>query len=168
MNNIAPVITSPADVFDQTELSSTSSKSDVTILYSFRDPSYDLHEFFKFTSVYIARANQTTLSFYIYNKPGQTYLDDVSVNNSYGGQLIVNGGFDSGTYGWQGLYFYSNCYPSSWYSSSYSRCVTSGDAIGSTLTQTFNTTPEAVLYIGFKLRWIGCGPGIIHKVTIYP
>ncbi len=169
MDNVERMAASFPNIFSQHELSSASSKSDVTILYSFRDPPYGLSEFFKFSSVYIARANQTTLSFFMQSDIGYTYLDDVSVNNSYGYQYIVNGDFSNGVYGWQGLYSYETCYSSPYsYSSSYSNCASSRYATNGNVSQTFNTQPGAVLYISFKLRWSGSGSGIFTKVTIYP
>jgi hypothetical protein len=167
MYNGERMVASPPNVFDQNELSSTSSKSDVTILYSFRDPSQSLSELFKFTSVYVARGNQTTLSFFIQNNPGTTYLDDVSVTNSYGSQLIVNGDFENNTYGWQGLYSTEYYYRSS-YPYSYGKCAVNKYTLSNTVSQTFNTTPGDVLYIDFKLRWDNSGLGVFTKVTIYP
>ncbi len=164
MNNAERLASSLSDVFSQNDLSQISSKSDFTILYSFRDPSYGLSEFFQFTSVYIARSNQTTLSFFMQNDLGNTNLDDVSVKTSYGSQLIVNGGFDNNAYKWQGLDYVTQCY--SGYS--YSYCAKSKNTLNSTVSQTFNTTPGDVLNISFKLYWSGSGPGIFTKVTIYP
>jgi hypothetical protein len=168
MDNVERAIASFADVFNQNKLGSTNSESNVTILYLSRDPGYSLSSFFQFNSVYIARSDQTTLSFFIQNNRSSTYIDDVSVNTSYGSQLIVNGGFESGNYKWQGLWSYSSCYSSYYNYGSSSNCADSRYAYNNTLSQTFSTTPGSVLYISFKLRWNGYGPGIFTNITIYP
>jgi len=172
MNKAERLASSLSNAFNQNELSAISSKSDVTILYSFRDPSSGLREAFQFTSVYIARSNQTTLSFFIQNDLGNTKLDDVSVKTSFESELIVNGGFDNNAYGWQGLSYVTQCYlgySSSYsYSSFYSNCAESGYMLNNTVSQKFNTTPGTVLKISFKLYWSASGSGIFNKVTIYP
>ena len=131
----------------------------IVILYSCRDPLYSLSDFFEFKSVYIAQNYRTTLSFLIQNNQSNTYLEDVSVNKNDGSQMIVNGDFSSGRYGWEG---FSSSY--GYYHLSY---VVTSSTVNGTLSQTFSTTPGTVLYIRFKLRWYGSGPGIYTKVTIY-
>lgn len=133
-------------------------QSNATILYSCRDPPYSLSDFFEIKSVYIARSYRTTLTFLIENNQSNTYLDDISVNSVDGSQMIVNGDFDSGSYGWDG---FSSSY--GYYHLSY---VTTSATVNSTLSQTFSTTPGTVMYIRFKLRWDGEGPGIFTKITI--
>jgi hypothetical protein len=167
MNNVERAIASFSDAFNQNNLGSKKNEPNVTVLYSSRDPASSLNDFYQFTSVYIARSDQTTLSFFIQNNQSSTYIDDVSVNTTYGSELIINGGFDSGTYRWKGLWSYSSCSTYK-YGYSYSNCADSKYAYNSTVSQTFSTTSGSILYIGFKLRWNGYGAGIFTNVTIYP
>jgi hypothetical protein len=161
-------VSSTANEFSQNEFDLTGKQSGATILYSMRNPSASLSDFYQFISVYIARDYQTTLSFFFQSSFYSTYLDDVSVNrSSYGAYpLIVNGNFENGTYGWDGVYSVERCYSS--YSSIISYCHRSSSTVGSALSQTFSTTPGTKLYISFKLRWDASGSGTAIKVTIYP
>ena len=165
MNDRVDIVTStPSNAFGQNRLSTASNKPDATILYAMRNPYSSMNEFFQVTTVYIARAGQTTLSFFIQNSIYTTYIDDVSVNSSYGQELLVNGNFENGTYGWQGLSYTSTC----GYWSYYEHCYSSSSGGNDALTQTFSTIPGNILRISFKLRWTGSGSSIVNNVTIYP
>jgi len=160
---VNPTTSTPSGAFGQNQVNPANNRPDATILYSIRNPYSSLDNFFQITTVYIARAGQTTLSFFAQNLY-TTHIDDVSVNNSYGQQLLVNGGFENGTYGWQGLSYTSPC-P---YWSSYEHCYSSSSVVKDALSQTFSTTPGSILYISFKLRWTGGESSMITNVTIYP
>ncbi len=162
---VNPTTSTPSSAFGQNQVNPANNRPDATILYSIRNPYSSLDNFFQITTVYIARAGQTTLSFFAQNSGYTTYIDDVSVNNSYGQQLLVNGGFENGTYGWQGLPYTSSC---GGYWSSYENCYSSSSVVKDALSQTFSTTTGSILYISFKLRWTGSGSSIITNVTIYP
>jgi hypothetical protein len=166
-DNAKRMATSAPVVFGQNQLDSGNKQSDATILYSSRNPTASLSSFYQFVSVYTARDYQTTLSFFFQNSVYSTYLDDVSVNSSYGYSLIKNGNFENDTDKWDGVYSVERCYSSS-YSYFISYCHRSNSKVGSVVSQTFSTTPGNILNIGFKLRWDGSGSGIATKVTIYP
>jgi hypothetical protein len=161
---VDPSTSTPSDAFGQNQLNPANNRPDATILYSIRNPYSNLGSFFQITTVYIARAGQTTLSFFAQNAY-TTYIDDVSVNNSYGQQLLVNGDFENGTYGWQGLSYASSC---GGYWDYYGHCYSSSSVVKDALSQTFSTTPGSILYISFKLRWTGSESSMITNVTIYP
>ena len=159
MKNVERLAASVSDVFGKNKLSSIDNEPGVTILYLSREPAYSLYDFFEFKSIYIARNYQTTLSFLIQNNKSNTYLANVSVNNTRGLEMIVNGDFSRGKYGWQGF--------SSSYGYYYSTYIVSSSTLNGSLSQTFNTSPGDVLYISFKLYWYGSGSGILTKVIIY-
>ncbi|CAF0989891.1 unnamed protein product [Adineta steineri] len=150
-----------SNVVSQTESSSTSERRDAT-LFSINNPYSSLSELVQFSTVYIAHSGQATLSFFIQDGYYSTYIDNITVTNSNGDQLLVNGNFENGTFGWQGVSYIST------YSYSYcnNRCYNSDYQVGNTLSQTFNVAQGTVLYIGFKLRWTGSGSTIRINVTI--
>ncbi|CAF1489492.1 unnamed protein product [Rotaria sordida] len=151
----------------QTTSQTTNSQSNVTILYSMVNPYTSLPSYYKISSVYIARAYQTTLSFFMQNGPSWTYLDDVSVKNTYGTELLNNGNFENNsTLYWRGwsnanIVVGSNAHTGQ-------RCHSEGASAGTNLSQTFYTTPGNVLNITFWIQWKGTGSPISTKVTIYP
>jgi hypothetical protein len=94
------------------------------------------------------------------NDPNFWYLDDVSVTNSYGQQLLSNGGFELGS-----LVDWVYCNPNN---ASHSGSVTSAVSYdgwycyqdGSTgapdyLSQTFNVQPNNVYTVSFWLEAVG-------------
>ncbi|CAF3885590.1 unnamed protein product, partial [Adineta steineri] len=113
----------------------------------------------------VAKAYQTTLSFFIQDGPSWTYLDDVSVTNSLGQELLVNGNFENSTYsyGWVGANIDQNNNAHTG-----QRCHSEGTSTGHNVSQTFYTTPEAVLNISFWIKWGGTGQTVSSKATIYP
>ena len=142
----------------------------MTILYSIMNPAGSLPNYYQITSVYVASAYRTTLSFFMQNAPGYTYLDDVSVTDTYGRELLVNGNFESnsssfeygGAYGWVGA---SMSVGSSAHTGQ--RCHGEGTQAGRNVSQAFYTTPGNVLNISFWIKWSGSGSGISAKAIVY-
>ncbi|CAF0916657.1 unnamed protein product [Adineta steineri] len=159
LNRGTSTASASSNVVSQTQSSTTSERRDAT-LFSINNPYSSLDELVQFNTVYIAHSGQATLSFFTQDDYYSTYIDDISVTNSNGDQLLANGNFENGTFGWQGLSYLAT--------SSYcnNRCYGSYNKVGNTLSQTFNVAPGTVLYIGFKLRWTGSGSAIRINVTI--
>ncbi|UJR32878.1 hypothetical protein I4U23_020339 [Adineta vaga] len=159
-----PKTTTPEYSWNRKELSTAMPKPHYTILYSMYNPHSSLYSPVLISSIYIARAGQTTLSFGFPSGVISTiYIGNISVKNSVGQELLVNGNFTSGTYGWQGVSYISGC----GYSFDYENCFRTDFKVGDTLSQTFSTTPGTVLYITFKLRWTGSSSNDGLNATIY-
>ena len=57
------------------------------------------HEYTRYTTSFVAAATTTNLSFAFREDPAFLFLDDVSLRTGSGGNLVVNGGFESGVVG---------------------------------------------------------------------
>jgi hypothetical protein len=115
-------------------------------------------------TLYTAQAYRTTLSLTLWNGPGHTYLDDVSIIDYNGKELLINGNFENGTFGWTGASIH-NRYP---YIQNGSSCHAADTLSEATVSQTFWTTPGSVLNISFLLQWDNYGSSIGHRVTVSP
>ena len=144
-----------------------SNEQNVTVLYSMVNPTASLPYYYQVTSVYVAAAYQTTLSFFIQSGPGYVYLDDVSITNNYGRELLKNGNFENTSssytsYGWlnANINAGSDAHEGQHYHSE-------GTYAGRNISQTFYTTPGDILKISFWVRWTSIGSPITTKATIY-
>ena len=118
--------------------------------------------------LYTAQSTNQTISIATYNIPSSTQIDDVSIidiNTSQ--QLLINGGFESGTAGWSGSpltnigAFGSAC-------NTGSRCYSDGlTSPHGTLTQSVSTTVGHSLLVSFYIKWSGTGT-IYNLITITP
>jgi hypothetical protein len=128
------------------------------------DPCSAVSTYYQVVFYYIAQAPNETITFAIQNNPATTYIDDVSVVSN-GVQLLCNGDFENGTQiCWQGANHLSGgCGINSSYCYA-DPVVTSPDYVS----QTFLTTPGALLNISFWTSWTGSGSGIITIVTLSP
>jgi hypothetical protein len=105
--------------------------------------------------------NSATLMFALRNDPSYWYLDDVSVTNSSGDQLIVNGGFETGSLtGWTHCNPSNASFPGTVTSSvSYSGSYSYQDgSMGASdhLSQTFAVVPNNIYSVTF---WLGAVSG---------
>ncbi len=135
-----------------------------TTIFNMSNPYSAVSTYFPVVCYYIAPGSNETITFGIQNNPAWTYIDDVSVISN-GVELLCNGGFENGTQiCWQGAnHIASGCGHTGSYC--YSDAI-----VGSVdyVSQTFNTTPGALLNISFWTHWTGSGAGITTIVTISP
>ncbi|CAF1189515.1 unnamed protein product [Adineta steineri] len=134
-------------------------------LFSIMNPTASLSRYYQVSTVYIAKGYQTTLSFFIQDGPSYTYLDDVSVTDSLGRQLLNNGDFENSTYssGWVGASIDQNGNAHTGQG-----CHREGTSTGHNVSQMFYTIPGDILNISFWIKWGGTGQTVSSKVTIYP
>jgi hypothetical protein len=120
--------------------------------------------YFQVVYYYIAVGSSETLTFGIQNNPAYTEIDDVSVVSN-GAQLLCNGGFEAGTQVcWSGANHISTASPHTGSYCYYDGVVGAPDYVS----QTFSTTPGALLNISFWIQWSGSGSGVLTTVTISP
>lgn len=111
-----------------------------------------------------SKTGMVVLEFEMRHDPGYWYLDDVSVSNMFGMELLINGGFESGSLmpGWRNSTEFDECkgsrvmasenYPS--YSGSYHYQVgVMGCSIK--ISQSFYVTKDETYRIRFWLRSTG-------------
>jgi hypothetical protein len=117
--------------------------------------------------LYTAQSPNETITFSIYNSPGWTYIDDVSIiDMSTSQQLISNGGFESGQTNWSGtaVSYISQpggCHTGTW-------CYYDGSSSNHAIFQTVSTTIGHTLSISFYIQWTGTGTGVFSNITITP
>ncbi len=115
--------------------------------------------------------NTATLAFAFRNDPNYWYLDDVSVTNSSGGQLLSNGGFESGSLP---PWVYCNPLNSGTLSSVLTGTVHTGSyaykagAVGASdyVSQTFNVQPNYIYTVTFWLHSLGTS-NVFAWITIF-
>jgi hypothetical protein len=135
-----------------------------TTIFSVNSPSSSASTYFPIVFYYIAQGSNETIKFGAQNNPASTYFDDISVMSN-GVELLCNGGFENGTQiCWQGA---NHLQSGSGHTGNY--CYADG-IVGSVdyISQSFNTTPGALLNISFWTYWTGSGTGIVTIVTITP
>ncbi|CAF1285357.1 unnamed protein product [Adineta steineri] len=144
----------------------TNREPNMAVLFSLMNPTASSSRYYQVSTVYIAKAYQTTLAFFIQDGPSYTHLDDVSVTNSLGRELLVNGDFENSTY-----------YSYGWVGASIDRagnahmgqgCHREGSSTVHNVSQTFYTAPGDILSISFWIKWGGTGQTVSSKATIYP
>ena len=123
--------------------------------------------YFEIAWLYVAQSANETLTVSIYNSPGWTYVDDVSIiDTSTSQELISNGGFENGTASWNGtaLAWISQtggCRTGSW-------CYYDGSSISHSIVQTVSTTIGHTLSVSLYIQWTGTGTGVYNYITINP
>lgn len=138
-----------------------------TMLLNLLNPG--LFSYIYYSYSYTPTTYQATIMVELQQDPSSIYIDAISITNTTGGELLTNGGFETGGLPpWQrgtvsGGSISSGC----GYSGTY--CYADG-IVGQTdnIHQTFLTVPGSNTTVSFYLQNNAAGSTIIARVCIYP